>query len=237
MHELGYEWPLFIQHEPIVSALFDRVVEEFPEYCIAAIGDGEVIGGGFMVPFAATVAGRDDFPARGWDEVLLWAFDDHRCGREPTAVSCIDVTVARNHRGRGISVRLLAAMREAVHRKGIQSLIAPVRPSEKHRHPRMSMEEYVALRRDDGLPVDPWLRVHIRAGGKVMGIAPVSMTTSASIAQWREWTGLPFDRDGWIDVPDALAPVHCDRAGDRAVYVEPNVWVQHSPQAVLNAGD
>jgi hypothetical protein len=120
-------------------------------------------------------------------------------------------------------------MRETVCRQGIPKLIAPVRPSEKHRHPRMSMEKYVQICRDDGLPADAWLRVHVRAGSKVMGVAPASMTTSGSIAQWQSWTDMPFDQDGYLDVPDALAPVHCDRASDRAVYLEPNVWVQHLP--------
>jgi GNAT superfamily N-acetyltransferase len=230
VHKLGEEWPQFIQHELVGSVFFNRITDEFPEYCVAAISDGEVLGRGFMVPFTVAVAGREYFPTRGWDQVLLWAFDDHQCGRKPTAASCIDITIARSHRGKGTSSRILAAMRETARQKGIPKLIAPVRPSEKHRHPRMSMEEYVQIRRDDGLPSDAWLRVHVRAGGKVMGVAPASMTTSGSIAQWQSWTGMPFDQDGCVDVPDALAPVHCDRAGGRAVYVEPNVWVQHLPQ-------
>ena len=44
---------------------------------------------------------------------------------------------------------------------------------------------------------------------------------------WRGWTGLPFDTTGPVEVPQALAPVHCDVAQDQAVYVEPNVWVHH----------
>jgi hypothetical protein len=89
------------------------------------------------------------------------------------------------------------------------------------------MAEYVAERRPDGLPVDAWLRVHERAGGTVERIAPVSMTVSGSLAEWRAWTGLPFDRDGDVEVPGALSPVRCDTAHGHAVYVEPNVWVRH----------
>jgi hypothetical protein len=46
--------------------------------------------------------------------------------------------------------------------------------------------------------------------------------------QWREWTGLPFDITGDVIVPEALIPVHCDAEHDHAVYVEPNVWVEHA---------
>ncbi len=89
------------------------------------------------------------------------------------------------------------------------------------------MAEYVERRRPDGLPEDPWLRVHVRAGGEIVRVAPASMTVSGSLAEWRAWTGLPFDRDGAVEVPGALTPVHCDLAQDHAVYVEPNVWVRH----------
>nr|WP_329816670.1 hypothetical protein [Streptomyces sp. JV185] len=92
----------------------------------------------------------------------------------------------------------------------------------------MSMAEYLGRRRDDGLPADPWVRVHVRAGGTIERIAPASMTVSGSLTQWRQWTGLPFDRDGAVDVPGALTPVHCDTAHDHAVHVEPNVWIRHA---------
>ncbi|MCD6639370.1 MAG: N-acetyltransferase, partial [Nocardioides sp.] len=81
--------------------------------------------------------------------------------------------------------------------------------------------------RDDGLPVDPWLRVHVRAGGRIDRVAPRSMVIPGTLEEWREWTGLPFDRTGPVEVPGALAPVLCDAEHGTAVYVEPNVWVRH----------
>jgi hypothetical protein len=89
------------------------------------------------------------------------------------------------------------------------------------------MADYIGLTRTDGLPEDPWLRVHVRAGGRVVGVAPASMTMVGSLAEWRRWTGLPFDSTGDVVVPEALVPVHCDVEHDHAVYVEPNVWVRH----------
>jgi len=89
------------------------------------------------------------------------------------------------------------------------------------------MARYTELRRDDGLPDDPWLRVHVRAGGRILRVAPASMVMAGSLAEWRAWTGLPFDRTGEVTVPEALVPVHCDTGHDHAVYVEPNVWVEH----------
>ena len=53
------------------------------------------------------------------------------------------------------------------------------------------------------------------------------MSIAASLDQWRQWTGLPFDADGEVEVPGALVPVNVSLVHNRAVYVEPNVWVHH----------
>lgn len=102
-----------------------------------------------------------------------------------------------------------------------------MRPTRKALEPRTPADEYARRVREDGLPQDPWLRAHARLGGRVVEVAPLSMTVPGTLAQWRDWTGLPFDTDGAVEVPGALAPVHVDLANDHAVYVEPNVWVHH----------
>lgn len=89
------------------------------------------------------------------------------------------------------------------------------------------MSEYAFRTRADGLPEDPWLRIHVRAGGVIDKIAPASMVVGASLASWRRWTGLPFDVGGRVEVPGALSLVHCAPGDDHGVYVEPNVWVRH----------
>ncbi|MBA0053281.1 N-acetyltransferase [Streptomyces sp. AJS327] len=227
IYELSDTWPEFVFFEPVAGALLGRVPEEFPEYCLVATDGDRVVARGFSVPFDAGFGRRTELPDQGWDRVLLWAFSDQRSGRQPTSVSALEITVDTGYVGRGLSHRMLTALREAAARQGHRELLAPVRPNAKHLRPHLPMAEYVEERRADGLPTDPWLRVHVRAGGTVERIAPASMTVGGSLDQWRRWTGLPFDRDGAVAVPGALAPVHCDTAHDQAVYVEPNVWVRH----------
>ncbi|POX38016.1 N-acetyltransferase [Streptomyces sp. Ru73] len=228
LYELADTWPAFVAPEPVANALLGRVIEDFPEYCVVATDGDRVVARGLAVPFSAALDGREEAPDQGWDRVLVWAFDDRRHGRAPTVASALEITVDTGYLGRGLSYRMLAALRDAAGRQGHDVLMAPVRPTAKHREPRVPMAEYVRRRRPDGLPEDPWLRVHVKAGGTIEKIAPASMTVSGSLAQWRQWTGLPFDRDGDIEVPGALTPVHCDTAHDHAVYVEPNVWVRHA---------
>ncbi|MFI0975792.1 N-acetyltransferase [Streptomyces sp. NPDC021093] len=226
-YEIADTWPEFTSHEPVVGALLGRVVEEFPEYCVVATDGDRVVARGFSVPFNAVLEGREETPDRGWDQVLLWAFEDRRRGNPPTVASALEITVDAGHLGRGLSYRMLAAMREAVGNQGHDTLLAPVRPNAKHLRPRVPLAAYLEDLREDGLPADPWVRVHVKAGGTVEKVAPASMTVSGSLAEWRRWTGLPFDRDGEVEVPGALAPVQCSLVHDRAVYVEPNVWVRH----------
>jgi GNAT superfamily N-acetyltransferase len=227
LSEVTAEFPAFVPQDPVAVPL-NQVPADFPEYCVVATAGDRVVARGLSVPFDATPAGRSETPDQGWDRVLVWAVADRLRGRRPTAVSALEIAVDSGYLGRGLSHRMLAALREAARRQGHDALLAPVRPTAKHRQPHLPMADYVRQLRDDGLPVDPWLRVHVRAGGTIESVAPASMTVGGSLAQWRAWTGLPFDRDGDVTVPGALVPVHCDTAHDRAVYVEPNVWVRHA---------
>ena len=88
------------------------------------------------------------------------------------------------------------------------------------------MERYVRWTREDGLPWDPWIRLHARLGAELVEVCPESMRVTGTVDEWEGWTGLTFPDDGDYVVPGALVPVRFD-AGT-GVYVEPNVWVRHA---------
>src|SRR5215471_13748601 len=229
MNEFDPLWPDFMDKDPVVNALFGQVAGAFPHLCaIATDASGAVVATGRALAFARDLPGRDPLPDGGLDRVIVWAFSDRLAGRAPDTASAVEIAIKLDHRGSGLSHRMLAALRDAAKDAGLTHLLAPVRPNGKHRYPDLAMSRYITMVRDDGLPVDPWLRVHVRAGGKIRQVAQASMVMAGSLAQWREWTGLPFDRTGDVIVPEALVPVHCDTEHDHAVYVEPNVWVEHA---------
>jgi hypothetical protein len=151
-------------------------------------------------------------------------------------LAALEVTVRPDARGLGLSGMMLRELRSRATGAGYPALVVPVRPVHKHRYPDEPMARYLLRVRDDGLPADPWLRVHVRAGGRVVGVAPRSMTVVEPLTSWRAWTGLPFDRPGPVRVPEALVPVHCDPERDLGSYVEPNIWVQHDLSTVDPAG-
>ncbi len=151
-------------------------------------------------------------------------------GEEPDAISAVEIAVRPDHQGTGISRQMLDALRDNADRRGFAELVAPVRPNAKtDAHEPMSTYAYRV--REDGLPLDPWLRVHVRAGGRIAKVAPRSMVVPGTLEEWREWTGLPFDETGPVLVPRALAPVHCDVGHGIATYVEPDVWVVHATRS------
>jgi len=60
-----------------------------------------------------------------------------------------------------------------------------------------------------------------------VGAVAVDDGRPGTLDEWREWTGLPFDRTGPVVVPRALVPVHCNVEHGVAAYIEPNVWIVH----------
>jgi GNAT superfamily N-acetyltransferase len=224
-------WPEFMYHDPITNMLYDALISAHPESNLIAVDPDDParpIARACSFPFHWSGNPDDGLPSGGYDHAILSHGLDLAIGRKPTEIAvALEVTIRPDRRGGGLSQVMLDALRRTLAGLGYRSLIAPVRPNRKHLRPYEPMNAYIARTRSDGLPEDPWLRTHVRAGATIVGVAPISMTISAPLADWREWTGLPFDADGPITVPDALAPVHCDTAAGIATYVEPNVWMHH----------
>jgi hypothetical protein len=217
-----------MRHNRIADAYFWRATEVFADLClVATAADGTVVADAHAVRFVSGDAGREQLPAGGWEQAVVWAFTDARREVVTDTACALSISVAAVVQAQGLAGLMLQALREAVSRAGIATLVAPARPAAKAREPGTPMARYSARVREDGLPRDPWLRTHVRVGGQIVGVAPTSWLIAGSLAQWRAWTGLPFDADGEIEVPGALALVHASISADHAVYVEPNVWVRH----------
>ncbi|WP_460652699.1 N-acetyltransferase [Kribbella endophytica] len=222
-------WSEFMRHNRISEAYFWQTLAAFPETClIATAEDGSAVADAQAVQLRLGGPDRAELPAGGWEQAVVWAFADARRHVVPNAACALNISVARDFQGLGLAGLMLSALRDAVADAGLADLVAPVRPTRKHLEPRTSMAEYAGRVREDGLPCDPWLRTHVRVGGRIAGVAPTSWLVSGSLEEWRSWTGLAFDHDGAVEVPGALTTVHCDVGSGSAVYVEPNVWVRHA---------
>lgn len=215
-------WPEFIFHDPVSRRYIERVQEYFPHYDIYLLHEGRVAAGGWGVPFVWRGA-----PPEGYDSALVAAVEDHEAGERPTAMSFMAAAVHRDFDKQGLATRVLTALIERAAEQGVDAVLAPIRPTWKHRYPQFSMAEYQTWVRADGLSIDPWIRTHQRMGATIVGPAPNSMVIPGTVAEWEKWAEMPFPVSGDYVVPDALNLVHVDRDRDEAVYREENLWVRH----------
>ena len=192
-------WPAFMNEDPIAMLYFSDVRIAHPEYGLIAYdadAPDQAVARAFCVPFAWTATRLSASCLYGWDGVIWRSARDRQIGQKPNLVSALEITVPADLQGTGLSAKMLAAMRDNVKRLGFKDLVALVRPNRKHLVPDMPIEEYAALVREDGMPRDPWLRVHVRAGGRIVGTGKRAMVIPGTLDEWRSWTGLPFDESG-----------------------------------------
>jgi hypothetical protein len=215
-------WPAFMRQSPVSNERWHLLYERFGSFQFWLVDDDDhVLAEGNSLPVRLDVA---DLPDRGWEHVMLHATSGDE---EPSLVSAIQVLVDPALHGRGLSAVMLGEMRRIAVDAGFRDLVAPVRPSGKSAYPLTPMERYAAWTTDAGLPFDPWLRVHARAGARLVKVCPESMIIPGTVAEWEEWTGMRFPETGTYVVPGAVQPVEIDVESDRGVYVEANVWMHH----------
>src|SRR5919201_2010086 len=111
---------------------------------------------------------------------------------------------------------------------GLRALIAPVRPANKSAYPLAPIDRYARWTNEDGLPLDPWIRVHVRLGAEILGMASRALVIVGTVADWERWTDMRFPDSGSYVVPGALQPVVIDRQADEGRYEDPNVWMRHA---------
>lgn len=222
-------WPDFMLHDPIADRYWGGLYQLLPEFQIAVTSSqsGEVVAAVNAAPISWD-GPITSLPDNGWD----WALENAILGAQTnTVANCLcglSVSIEPQYRGKGLSGFLTDLMREKANEYSFRHLVVPVRPSLKSRYPLTEMDHYVRWLNRDGLPFDPWLRVHIRHGAERLNVCTQSMEIGGSISDWEGWTQMTIPESGAYIIPDALVPLRVDYDNDRAVYVEPNVWVRYS---------
>ena len=141
--------PGFLDQDEAVARYWSRLAEIFPDYqfCLVDKASDTAVARGHSVPVAFD-GEWSSLPGEGFDWVLEKGFLDYGDGRRPTVYSALYILVSDQYRGRGLSSRMLAAMRQIGREQGFSHLIAPVRPSMKGHYPLIAMvRPSVAVRR------------------------------------------------------------------------------------------
>jgi hypothetical protein len=169
----------------------------------------------------------EELPDEGWNWAMYQARLDLASGRTPTMGSALSVALDPARRGKNLSSVALRAMKMLVQETGINRFFAPVRPTTKARYPITPMAQFCRWTNAEGLPLDPWMRVHARLGARVIKACNRSQPLAGTVAEWEGWLDLPLPTSGDYVGPGLLAPLHVDREADEAVCWEPNVWMEH----------
>lgn len=215
-------WPEYNQHGNQTSAYFGVLFSRFPEFQTLFVDErsSRVVARGRTIPFQWD-GSLGDLPT-GIDAVGLRAIGSDG---PANTLSALAAEVDLPMQGLGLSSLVIATMGQLATIAGFKALVAPVRPNHKDRYPMTPIERYCAWRRDDGLPFDPWMRVHARLGARILRAEPRSMEIVAPVAEWESWTGMAFPEDGHYVFPGGLAPLSVSRGVGE--YFEPNVWMLH----------
>lgn len=220
---LSEVWPEYNNHGNHTATYFGSLIPTYAHLQVVIYGpdDDEVVARGRSIPFQWDGT-LDDLP-NGIDAVGLRALEG---GGRPNTLSALAAEVADGVRGQGVSHLVIEALATIARSNGLGDLVAPVRPSWKDRYPLIPIDQYAYWTRHDGLPFDPWMRVHARLGATILRPAPQSLMIEAPVSDWEDWTEMTFPADGDYTFPFGLAPLHVK--GGTGLYWEPNVWMLHT---------
>lgn len=219
-------FPTFISADRAVKEYIGRVRECFPHLDLMLVDEGDTpaaTGWGVPLAWSGDVA---DLP-RSFADILRRALEVHDAGAEANTFVICGAVVAPARKGTGSAGELIGALSTLGQEQGLTRVLAPVRPTRKHLYPLFSIEDYVAWVRDDGLPFDPWLRLHVRMGARVIEIAREAQTMTGTVEEWEGWTGISLPVSGDYVIPQGMGVLRVERDANLATYVEANVWVQH----------
>ena len=221
-------WPEFMLHDPVADEHWHELFDSFGDYQFAMLDTetNRMAAMGNSVPFRWGQP-LEELPDGGWDWVFVKAVEDHKKGVTPNIQSAIQINIHPDYQSQGLSGKMVAVMRGIGKSKGFQYLVAPVRPNQKSKYPLTNIDDYIQWTNDEGLPFDAWLRVHAKAGAKIIKPCHESMIIRGPRTDWESWTNLKFPQSGKYHIPGALNPIDMNIEKDEGIYIEPNVWMVH----------
>jgi predicted N-acetyltransferase YhbS len=167
---------------------------------------------------------KKHLPKGGWAEMVNLAsagFD----GKNPEWVGVIGASIHPDHSQDGLSSKMLTELKKQALGLGYKGLVAPVRPIYRARSPQISLAQYVQLRLPDGEHFDPWVRVHERLNGKIIGYCHGSATFEGTREQWEKWLGMKLPEKGKILAPKTIGWL---KLSDGKGYLsEDSIWILH----------
>jgi len=168
----------------------------------------------------------DELPSRGWDWMLTKGISDYEEQRTANYLGGLQVIVRREYQRKGNSKKIISHLKNYIKDSDFANLVIPIRPTQKHRYPHMSMSAYLDLK-EGGSIYDPWIRTHIKGGAQIIKVCEESMLVTGDLNFWQHLLKREDLESGQYVLEGALSPVTIDVASDSGEYREPNIWVRY----------
>ncbi|XBX10026.1 hypothetical protein QMP26_19440 [Enterocloster clostridioformis] len=217
-------WPQFIQGEKVMRSYWGFMLGVFNDFQWVLTKNDMVIAVINSAPFK--LGESDTLHENGIYWGLQQVTHNYYADIMPNTLLALQIVVNPQFRGKAVSYECLKVLKHQAYEKGFERIVIPLRPSLKHLYPLIDSGSYINWKNWEGYPYDPWLRVHIKGGGKIVKQCK-GISIRASIQEWELWTGLHFATSGQYIVQGALNPVYADLSNNMAYYTQDNIWVVH----------
>ena len=165
----------------------------------------------------------DSLPLGGWTALVLRARDGF--SEQPNWAFAVGASILPEFQSAGVAGPLLIALRDQALSLGYFGLVAPVRPTKRATMPQLDISQYRDVRLSDGRHVDPWVRIHEKVGGRIIGCCEDSAVFGGTREQWEEWSKRRLPDDGDILIPGAQGWL--EMISGYGVLREDSLWVLH----------
>jgi hypothetical protein len=198
----------------------------------AGASKGDLIGHGVaaQIYWDGTAENLPD----GWQGSVRVSYQNEQVDhKEPNSLVGLFIFVEENYRKHGWAHNIIEEMKRVGERNRLPQLIIPLRPPSRYKkeYASMPMSEFAALKREDGQPLDHWVRLHVRLGAKVLGVSNTSHQHAFPLKDFHQQFPAPVikqsgytlvqQRDGgWYNV-------YADLERDFVLVNQGCVWVQH----------
>ena len=222
----GKAFPAFLYHSEIAAKYWEEMMKYYKEYQLLLLEGDQIIAIINCIPMNLDIS-DEELP----DEAFNWGIEkgikDFEAGKELNAVLGVQIVIPEEYQGKGISSIAADELKNMCVKMKIKRLIIPIRPTLKSKYPITDIDNYIKWKNKDGLPFDPWLRVHVRKNAKIISACKRAVEIKGTVKQWEAWTKMKLPESGEYIVEGALCPVVIDRENDIGTYSEPNVWISY----------
>lgn len=263
---LQHFWPLWFRYFPEYQYEFRSdngqllaCVHTVPlrwDASLSDLPDGRALSDDFPTPSWETAIYENSETLvktlSGWDWAMTQSLSDVLRGRSPNLLSAAATVVSPAARGQGLASQAVDWMKEIASQHGLQYLIAPLRPSHKRDFPFLDFIQYGQKTKIDvegrAYPYDPWLRLHVKKGGRLIHPCFRSIRIRQPLPVWKSWVPsieeeltkreeltnqtrrANEDLACQIPLPEADSPLLVDWKSQTGYYSASGMWCVHEIQ-------